>query len=358
MKTLDELRALIDAIDDRILDLLEQRASVAFEIADAKARAGRAGVYDPERERKVIERLVDAHSGLLPPSAVRAVYREIISACLALQRPLTVAYLGPEGTFSQMAALRLFGESAAYRDAATIEGVFDAVARGEATRGVVPLENSTEGSVAATIRGLLHGELHIERELVLDVAHSLLSRAPNLPAIRRVYSHPQALGQCTGWLRTNLPDVEWTQTTSTAAAVEHAAADPSAAAIGSRLAGELRGLHALVQNIHDNDDNATRFVVISADDAQPTGDDRTLVAFSLDDGPGALRRALSAFEDHGISLTRIESHPNRDRAWNYLFVAEMDGHRREEPVANALDALRLVCTDVRVLGSFPRFRRV
>jgi chorismate mutase/prephenate dehydratase len=352
--SLADLRVRIDAIDDQILELLEARAAIALQVAEVKRAEGRPLAYDPERERQVMDRMVAASQGRLNPTAIRSVYREIISACLALQRPLTVAYLGPEGTFSQMAARTLFGDAAVYRDMASIEGVFDAVARGVATRGVVPIENSTEGSVVASVRALLHTDLMIERELVLDIAHCLLTRAAALPQVRRVYSHPQALGQCAGWLRKNLPDVEWIQTASTAAAVQQATLDPTSAAIASRLAGELAGVPALVDNVQDMERNATRFVVIGPTDALATGDDRTLVAFGLDDGPGRLRRALQAFEDEGISLSHIESHPSRDRAWNYVFVAEMAGHRTDPACERALSQLHAVCTHVRVLGSFPR----
>ena len=355
--SLPELRKEIDATDEQILALLLRRGELALQVAEEKQRLGRPLAYDPERERQVLDRIAAlAGGGSLPPDAIRSIYREVISACLALQRPLSVAYLGPEGTFSHMAALQLFGQAAVLRDVATIEGVFDAVSRQDASRGVVPIENSTEGGVAASMRALVHGNLMVERELVIEISHCLLSHAPNLPGVRRVYSHPQALGQCTGWLRKNLPEVEWVQTTSTAAAVQHAAGDPQSAAIGSRLAGSLHKVPVLVESVQDTLHNATRFLVVGPHDAEPTGDDSTLIAFALRDGPGALRKALGAFEDQGISLSHIESHPSRDRDWGYVFVAELVGHRADATTRKAIDALYDACSWVRVMGSFPRHR--
>jgi chorismate mutase/prephenate dehydratase len=356
--TLPELRQRIDNLDEQLLDLLQQRARIAREVAAVKLELGRPLAYDPERERQVLERIVGlADPDLLPVAALESIFREVISACLALQRPLTVAYLGPEGTYSQMAALRFFGDAALLRDAATIDGVIDAVQRGEASRGVLPLQNSTEGSVAQSVRALLGSDLFIERELVMDVAHCLLSRAANLPMVRRVYSHPQALGQCVNWLRRNLPDVELVHSTSTAAAVRSASHDPTAAAIGSRLAGRLADVPVLADNVQDMAANATRFVVVGPADAAPTDNDTTLVAFSLRDGPGALRRALGAFDDAGVSLTHIESHPSRDHVWAYVFVVEMDGHRLDPACERALRELETFCVHIRVLGSFARAGR-
>lgn len=351
-----DLRQAIDAVDLEILRLLEQRAEIAREIAAAKEREGVPSFYDPERERRVLERIVTAAGGALPPAALRAVFREIMSACLALQMPLAVAYLGPEGTYSHVAARRLFGQAAALRDTATIEGVFDAVARGDAARGVVPVENSTEGSVAATARALLEGDLKIEREFVLEIAHALLTRAPSLPAVARVYSHPQALGQCAQWLRKNLPDAELIQRPSTAAAARDAIGDPEGAALGHRLAGELYALPVLVEGVQDRADNATRFVVVAPSDAARTGDDKTTVAFAVDDAPGALRRALAVFEEEGVSLTRIESHPSRERPWGYVFLCDVAGHRDDGPVARVVERLSNVARWVKMLGSYPWYR--
>jgi chorismate mutase/prephenate dehydratase len=357
--TLDSLRARIDGIDEALVTLLVERASVASATAAEKAREGRTVAYDPDRERRVLERVTALAGDRLPAHAVRTIFREVMSACLAVQRPLSVAYLGPEGTFSQAAAIRLFGRGALLAPAVTIEGVFDAVSRGEASHGVVPLQNATQGSVPTTIRALLRSGLHVERELVLEIRQCLLSRAASLSRIQRVCSHPQALGQCGGWLRRNLPDAELVQTSSTAAAVRLAREDASIAAIGSRLAGEAEDVPVLVGDVQDDERNATRFVVIAQQDAKASasepGRDRTLVAFELDEGPGALRRALGAFEEHGVSLRHIESHPSLRRAWAWVFVAELATHRTEDACARALEQLGRVAAEVRVLGSFSRF---
>jgi chorismate mutase/prephenate dehydratase len=352
--SLDDLRATIDGIDDAILELLERRADTARAVAAEKERVGRASYYDPERERSILERLVAKSRKALPDAAIRAVYREIISACLSMQRPLRVAFLGPRGTFSEMAARGLFGDAAEYVEAATIEGVFDAVTRGDASRGVVPVENSGEGSVAATLRSLVEGELRIERETVIEVAHCLLSRASSLAKVRRVYSHPQGLGQCAAWLRKNLPDATLVQKASTAGAALEAAADPEGAAIGNRLAGEHHGLDVLASDVQDSRDNATRFLVVGPKDSPRTGDDKTTLAFGLLDRPGALRAALGAFEEEGITLSRIESQPSRDRAWSYVFVCDFGGHREDEASQRALAKLGEAAATVKVIGSYPR----
>lgn len=351
--TLARLRDEIDAIDDALLALLEQRAALALDVAEAKQAANLPAYYDPERERRILARLGERVQGRLAAASVHAVFREIISACLSLQQPLRVAYLGPEGTFTQQAARALFGRAADYREAPTIAGVFDAVARGQAERGVVPIENSSEGSVAATLRALVQHELLIEREVLLDIRHQLLARASSLSDIVRVYSHPQALGQCAAWLQRNLPFVSLVHTRSTAAAVVEALGDACGAAIGSALAGDLYGLPVLVEHVNDEPDNATRFVVIAARDAARTGHDKTTLAFRLGDAAGALRRALEAFEREGINLSRIESQPSRERAWDYLFSCDLDGHRDDPPVQAAIARLREGGAWVKLLGSYP-----
>jgi chorismate mutase/prephenate dehydratase len=351
--SLDDLRSRIDAIDDGILDLLERRALVVEEVAREK-QAARLPVYDPEREREVLERLAARGAGRFPREAIAAVYREVMSACLAMQAPATIAFLGPEGTFTHIAARRAFGLAARYSEAATIEGVFDAVRRGAAAYGVVPIENSTEGSVTHAVDALLDGGVLIRREIVLPVAHCLIGLPASLPAVERVYSHPQALSQCRAWLAKNLSSAQLVQTTSTAGAPREAAADPAGAAIGSSLAAELSGLPVLRERIQDRDENATRFVVIAREDAPRTGDDKTTLGFSLRDEPGALRRALEIFDAEGVNLTRIESRPNRRRPWEYVFLVDVSGHRDDPPVSRAVTNLSSRCDTVTMLGSYAR----
>ncbi len=350
---LDELRSRIDAIDDRILTLLGERAAVVADVARAKSEAG-LPAYDPDRERAILDRLAGQGAGRFPRESIVAVYREVMSACLSIQAPVAVAFLGPEGTFTHIAARNIFGLAARYTEAATIEGVFDAVRRSTVTYGVVPIENSSEGSVTHAVDALLEGGLFIRRELVLEVSHCLLSTAERLTAIERVYSHPQALAQCRGWLAKNLSGAQLVQTASTAGAARDAAADAAGAAIGSRLAAELSGLPVLRERIQDHQSNATRFVVLAREDARRTGADKTTLGFALRDEPGALRRALEIFDAAGVNLSRIESRPSRREAWEYVFLVDVEGHRDDEGVARAVRELSARCASVTLLGSYPR----
>lgn len=351
---LAEGRARIDSLDDRILALLAERADVAKDIAAKKAAAKLAVFHDPERERRVLERLIEKGGRRFPPDAIRAVFREVMSACLSVEQPLRVAYLGPEGTFTQLAARHLFGLQARYRECATVEAVFEAVSSKDATYGVVPFENSTEGAVNMTSDALLEGNLLIRQEYVLPVAHCLLSHATSLSRITAVYSHPQALAQCRTWLAKHLPKAQVVQTTSTAAAAREAQTDPRAAAIAGDIAAELYDLPIVRAGIQDRAENATRFVVIGADDAPPTGRDRTTLAFGVADKKGALRRVLALLEDSNVNLTRIESRPSRSRPWHYVFLVDVEGHRRDTDLVRALAAVEKSTDFVKVIGSYPR----
>ncbi|MCC6648609.1 MAG: prephenate dehydratase [Polyangiaceae bacterium] len=354
---LARLRAEIDDVDDALLALLARRAEIVRGIAAAKRAAG-APSLDPTREQRVLERLVARGAGAFPAEGVRAVWREIMSASVAMQAPVTVAFLGPLGTYSHVAARALFGLGARYVEAATIEGVFDAVRRGASELGVVPLENSTEGAVTTTLDALLDGGARLSREVVIEVSHCLVGRAAGLAEIERVYSHPQALSQCRVWLAQNLGGAQLVHTASTGAAVREAMADARGAAIASALSAEMFGVEVLRERVQDRAENQTRFAVISRDDARRTGDDKTTVAFSLPDEQerGALRRALSAVDECGVNLTRIESRPSRARAWQYVFVIDVEGHRDDAPVARAIERLGALAHGVTVLGSYPRFR--
>lgn len=350
-------RARIDALDESILDLLVKRAEAARAIGEAKraARATEVVFHDPEREREVLDRLSAKGRGRFPPDAIRAVFREVMSACLAVEEPLRVAYLGPEGTFSQLAARKLFGREARYRECVTIEGVFEAVSSKDATYGVVPIENSTEGGVSMTSDALLEGDLRIRQEYVLPVVHCLLSQASSLAAVHTVYSHPQALAQCRSWIAKHLPRAQVVQTASTAAAAREAHADERAAAIGAEIASEIHDVPILRARIQDREENATRFVVLAHDDAPPSGRDRTTLAFGVADRKGALRRVLSALETSNVNLTRIESRPSRKQAWHYVFVVDVEGHRTDATLARALRSTRRHVDFVKVIGSYPIF---
>lgn len=354
---LGDARKRIDSLDDQILELLAQRAGVARDIAEVKRAAAVPVFHDPERERRVLERLIEKGGSSFPPDAIRAVFREVMSACLSVEQPLRVAYLGPEGTFTQLAARHLFGLQARYRECATIDAVFEAVGSKDATYGVVPFENSTEGAVSMTSDALLEGDLLIRQEYVLPVAHCLLSHAASLSQVTTVYSHPQALGQCRSWLAKHLPRAQVVQTTSTAAAAREAQSDDRAAAIAAAIAAEMHDLPIVRENIQDRAENATRFVVLAREDAPPSGHDRTTIAFGVADQKGALRRVLSVLEDADVNLTRIESRPSRSRAWHYVFLVDVEGHRADPAVAHALAAVAKSTDFVKVIGSYPRADR-
>lgn len=355
--SIEDLRGRIDAIDDELLDLLDRRAHVAREIAQAKREAG-LPAHDPERERSLLERVERLHAArpqaLFPRSSLRPVFREVLSACLSLEEPQTVAYLGPPGTFSHIAAQAAFGLAARYVEIATIGNVIDGVARGAVTYGVAPIENSTEGGVTATLDALIDADVLIQREFVIDVPQCLIGRQPDLTKIRRVYSHPQPLAQCRQWLARNLPEADLVASSSTAAAAREAALDESAAALGSHLLAELHDLSIIRESIQDRAENATRFVVIAKSDAPATGRDKTSLAFSTAHARGALRRVLEIFDAEGLNLTRIESRPAIGRRWEYVFFSDVEGHRTDPPVAQAIERLRQECSMVRVLGSYPR----
>ncbi len=358
--TLDDKRQRIDAIDDQLLDLLNERSRLAEAIGQEKASRALER-HDPSRERAVLsrleQRLTDNPDASFPVSAVRPVFREIMSACLARQQQLEVAFLGPAGTFTHMAAQESFGLAVRYQQAATIPAVFDAVERSHARYGVVPIENSTEGGVTFTLDELFVRGLHIWGEVVCDVAHCLVRVDGDMTGIERVYSHPQALAQCREWLARNLPGAVLVVSPSTAAAAHQAAADPKGAAIASRLAAELSDLTVVRTGVQDRAVNATRFAVLAQVDHPATGEDKTSLVYSLSHERGALRRALSELEARGLNLTRIESRPHPDRLWEYVFFTDFEGHRSDPEVALALAALALVAPDLKVLGSYPRAKR-
>jgi chorismate mutase/prephenate dehydratase len=354
--TLPELRQAIDALDDELLRLLNERARLVKEVGALKAASG-LEFYVPERERQIVERLQDANKGPFPTEAIRAVFSEVISACLSLEHPLRVAYLGPEATFTHMASRQRFGLSARYVPAATIAGVFAEIEKGQADLGVVPIENSTEGVVNSTLDVFMDSDLTISAEIVLSVTQCLLSRSGQLDAIQKVYSHPQALAQCRGWLSSNLPKAALIEVASTALAARLAKDDPVAAAVSSELAGQLYDLKLARRGIQDEARNVTRFLVIGKQAAKPSPDparDKTSIMLSVKDQPGVLYRVLQPMAERGINLTRIESRPSRRRAWDYVFFVDLDGHASDPKVADAVAALSEACEQVKVLGSYAR----
>lgn len=358
-RSVDDYRSQIDAIDDKLVDLLNERAKLAQTVGKEKRDAARP-MHDPEREQRIFERLErrlsEIGSAVFPASSIRAVFREIISACLSVEEEVTVAYLGPPGTFTHLAARSNFGTAARYVEGSTIPAVFDAVSRGAVSYGVVPIENSTEGGVTFTLDSLLDTDVKIRSEIVLDVAQCLIGREDDLGRIERVYSHPQALAQCREWLAKHLPHAQLVVSPSTSMAAREAASDPASAAVASRLAAELNGLLVIRESIQDRAQNATRFVVLAREEAPPTGHDRTSIVFSTPDQRGALRRVLEIFDEEGINLSRIESRPRRGELWQYAFFTDLEGHHSDETVRRALARLEKQCTMVKVLGSYPRVR--
>jgi chorismate mutase / prephenate dehydratase len=286
------------------------------------------------------------------------VFREVISACRALERPIEVAYLGPEATFSHMAAREQFGANAHFVPAASIPQVFDEVERGGTDFGVVPIENSTDGVVTYTLDRFLDSPLRIAAEICLEVNQCLVSKSGRAERVRKIVSHPQGLAQCQRWVATHYPHAATAETASTAGAAQEAARHPETAAIASAMAAEVYGLQVIAENIQDVSFNETRFVVIGADDsAGPSGDDKTSAVFSIRDEVGILHRMLAPFASNKINLTRIESRPLKGRPWEYVFFLDFLGHRKERGVARALEQLSGLCRMLKVLGSYPVWRR-
>jgi len=348
---LEQLRAEIDGVDERILDLLRERAALVEQVGRLKEKSGES-YYAPEREEALLQRLVAANRSRLPESSLRAIYREVLSSMRALEQTIKVAYLGPPTTFSHQAAVRHFGHAVQVEPERSIGEVFEAVERGRAHYGVVPIENSQEGAVSATLDRLMETGARICAQIFLPVELNLLGAGP-LESVRKIYSHPQPFGQCRRWLAEHLPSAECVEVASTARAAELAAAEPNAAAIAGRMAGEEFGLPVLAPSIQDAASNVTRFFVIGPQSAKPSGRDKTSVMFAVKDQPGALAKALEPFEKAGISLTRIESRPSKRQAWEYYFFADLAGHAEDAEVARALEALSGVCAFTRILGSYP-----
>ena len=354
-KNLNELRRQIDAIDDQILDLLNRRAGVVIEVGRAKAGEQKE-FYVPSREQAIYERLTAASAGPFPKEAIRRVFREIISASLSLEQPMKVAFLGPQATFTHVAAMQQFGFSAQLVPQKSIPAVFDEVLRGRAHYGVVPVENSNEGVVSHTLDMFMESDLKINAEILLAISHDLLSRSGRIEDVRKVVSHPQALAQCRKWLEENLPDVPLVDVASTALAAQMAAEDETAAAVASEMAATLYGLQVLKPKIEDNPNNFTRFLVIGTKTPERSGRDKTSVMFSTKDEPGILYRMLEPFSKRGINLSKIESRPMKKKAWEYIFFLDMEGHIAEEGVFAAIEELNGYCQFLKVLGSYPRAR--
>ena len=351
--SLNELRQNIDKVDNQLISLLNQRARLALDVGKVKAKTSQK-MYVPERERALLNRLMAENPGPLPSAGLKLIYKEIISACLALESPLKISFLGPEGTFTHAATKRHFGLSAQLLPKQTIAEVFNDVERGRSEYGVVPIENSTEGVVNHTLDAFMNSELCICAEVLLGVSHHILTATGEAEGITKVYSHPQALAQCRGWLERYLPGVPLIDVSSTARAAQLASEDTGAAAVASDFAASIHGLRIAHEQVEDLQGNMTRFLVVGTQPSSVTGEDRTSIMFALKDAPGVLFDALSPFARTGINLSRIESRPSRQRAWEYLFFIDLVGHIEHEALVAAVDELRERCVFIKVLGSYPR----
>jgi chorismate mutase/prephenate dehydratase len=354
-KKLEALRSRIDVLDEQIQQLISERARCARQVAEVKTeQGGNAGFYRPEREAEVLRRVGERNTGPLPVEEMLRLFREIMSACLALEKPLSIAFLGPEGTFTQAAALKHFGHSVNTLALDGIDAVFREVEAGAADYGVVPVENSSEGVITYTLDMFQRSPLGICGEVELRIHHHLLAAEADRSGIERVLAHQQALAQCRGWLDANLPQAERIAVASNAEAARLVRDQAGSAAIAGEMAAELYGLAIVTRNIEDQPDNTTRFLVIGNQKALPSGVDKTSILVSVQNQPGALFGLLQPIAQNGISMTRIESRPSRQGMWQYVFYIDLEGHRNDAPVASALAELKKKAFVVRVLGSYPR----
>lgn len=353
--SLASLRDRIDEIDRKVLGLVALRAAIALQVGQLKHSTGEV-VYVPSRERAIIDRMIAENPGPLAPEHIQSIFTEIISACRGLEHPARIAFLGPEHTYSHEAARERFGSSVEFAPQSSIAAVFQAVDSGRADFGVVPVENSTEGSVGLTLDLLIDTRLKIIGEILLPVRHSLLSLNGDPRAIVKIVSHQQSLGQCRGYLQANFPDCEIEAVASNAFATERAAHDASVAAIASREAGAAYGLIAIAENIQDLATNTTRFLVMGARPVEHTGADKTTVLFAVADKVGALYEAITLFARNSINISKIESRPLRSRPWEYIFFVDLGGHRDDPRLKRALKALERKALFSKVLGSYPEGR--
>jgi chorismate mutase/prephenate dehydratase len=350
---LNKYREEIDSINGQIISLLSSRQDIAAAIGQIKRRLG-IETFDPAREQEILTRLATSSTkGNLTEEAIRNIFNEILSAARSVQDPLTVAFLGPEATFTHQAAISLFGHSTSFRAAETIDKVFGLVEKGLCRHGVVPIENSYEGSVNSTLDLFYQHELKIGAEVFLRIRHHLLSKADTLKKIKQLYSHPMAIAQCRSWIKNHLEEIPITEVESTSRAASIAADDPYAAAVGSRLSALTYDLNMVAENIEDLPDNVTRFLAIGKNDTKATSRDKTSILFFLNHKPGSLYRALRPLAQRTINLSRIESRPMKRKNWEYLFFADLEGHEQDSNVHDAIKEMEGHCMFLKRLGSYP-----
>jgi chorismate mutase/prephenate dehydratase len=355
-QSLDSLRRRIDAMDARIVELLHDRANLVVEIGKLKQQ-NNSPIYAPDREKAVLEKVRHLNRGPLPDRCLEAVYRELMSGSFALEKPLRIGFLGPEATFSHHAAVRKFGHSVDYVPLAEIPGVFEEVVRGHIDYGLVPVENSIGGGIVDTLDAFLHSSARICAEVLLTVHHNLLAKEP-WEKIEKICSKAQVFGQCRNWLSATAKDRAHVPVESTTAAARMAREQPGVAAIGSKQAAELYGLHILFENIEDQPDNVTRFFVISREAAKRSGDDKTAIMFTTAHKPGALAEVLDVFKANSINLTDIEKRPSKKTNWEYYFFIDAQGHADDAAMKKAIEQARTHCLQLTVLGSYPRATEV
>lgn len=349
---LEPLRRQIDALDEQIVNLLNERAGVVVQIGKVKQQHN-SPIYAPDREKSVLEKVRRLNGGPLPDRCLEAVYRELMSGSFALEKPLRIGYLGPEGTFSHAAAVRKFGSSVEYVPLADIPSVFEEVVRGHVDYGLVPVENSLHGGVIDTLDAFLASSARICAEVKITVHHNLLAKEP-WERITAIHSKPEVFSQCRKWLSAVAKDRSVQPAASTGKAAELASQQPGVAAIGTRLAGELHGLRVLFENIEDDPDNQTRFFVIGREPARPSGDDKTAIMFTTAHKPGALAEVLDVFKENGINLTDIEKRPSKKVNWEYYFFIDAEGHVDDVKMKSAIGDARQHCLQLTVLGSYPK----
>ncbi|KJR41825.1 Bifunctional P-protein, chorismate mutase/prephenate dehydratase [Candidatus Magnetoovum chiemensis] len=354
MKQIEDMKKLrdeIDKIDEEILRLLNDRSEIALEIGEIK-KIHNLEYYNPQREKEIIERLQKLNKGRFPNNTLKIIFKEIFCASLTLEQPVCVAYLGPQATFTHLAAIRYFSSSCKFLSSSSIREVFETVEANKANFGVVPIENSTEGIVTYTIDMFIDFNLKISGEVLLEIEHHLLSKEKEQADIKKIYSHPQPTAQCRLWLEKNMLGIPIYETPSTSQAANLAANEPNSAAIGSELAAKQYDLNIIERNIESYKDNITRFLVISKEEQERTGKDKTSIMFNVKDEPGTLHEILTPFKKANINLTKIESRPSKKKAWDYVFFADIEGHIEDKKVKKALEGIAKRCTYLKILGSY------
>ncbi|MBN2455358.1 MAG: prephenate dehydratase [Sedimentisphaerales bacterium] len=350
--SLEELRKKIDEIDNKLVGLLNERAEIVVEIGKIKNKA-ESPAYSPDREKQVLAKITKASKGPLPEKCLVAIWRELMSGSLALERPLRIGFLGPGGSFSHTAAMLKFGQSVEYEPLADIRSVLAEVSKAHCDLALVPVENSTGGGVIETLDALIDSDVKVCAEVLMAVHHNLLANC-SLDEIEKIYSKPEVFTQCRNWLSAAFKQAQTISVASTAKAAQMAAAEPKSAAIGSAAAAEIYGLKIVCENIEDITNNITRFFVVGREDARRTGEDKTAILFSTAHKAGALAEVLNVFKKYGINLTNIESRPSKKMQWEYYFFVDLLGHRSDEKVQQGLEEARKHCLALSILGSFPR----